>query len=92
VKSCACRIAIATTACPISGAVRFFRIWLRLLISWKAQLAAFIVHFLEPVKAVAAVPHHLAGLGHVAELIGQLQEPDLYADDLDWLLERKPEI
>ena len=46
------------------------------------QLAAFIVQLLEAVKAVAAVPHHLAGLADVAELLGQFQQPDLGPDDL----------
>src|ERR1700731_2647310 len=46
------------------------------------QLAAFVVKLLEAVKAVAAITHHLAGLAHVAKLLGKLQEPDLGADDL----------
>ena len=46
------------------------------------QLAAFVVQLLEPVEAVAAVPHHLAGLADVAELLGQFQQPDLHSDDL----------
>ncbi len=32
-------------------------------------------HGLERVEAVAAVAHHPAGSGHVAELLGQLQQP-----------------
>src|SRR4029077_545086 len=46
------------------------------------QLAAFIVQLLEPVEAVPAIPHHLAGLTDVAELLGQFQQPYLHADDL----------
>src|SRR5262249_47204665 len=46
------------------------------------QLAAFVVELLEPVEAVAAVAHHLAGLADVAELLGELQQPNLGADDL----------
>src|SRR5207237_8119302 len=49
------------------------------------QLAAFVVQLLEPIKAVAAVPHHLAGLADIAELLGQFQEPDLRSDDLLFL-------
>ena len=46
------------------------------------RVAAFVVEFLEAVEAVAAVSHHLAGLAHIAELFGELQEPNLGADDL----------
>jgi len=34
------------------------------------QLAAFVVALFEPVKAVPAVAHHLAGLADVAEWLG----------------------
>src|SRR6516225_12323565 len=33
------------------------------------QLATFVVQLLEPVKAVAAVAHHFAGLADIAELL-----------------------
>jgi hypothetical protein len=46
------------------------------------QLAALIVKLLETIKAVAAVPHHLAGLADIAELLGQLQQPALGSDNL----------
>src|SRR5215475_5514246 len=46
------------------------------------QLAALVLKLLEAVEAVAAVTHHLAGLADVAELLGELQKPDLGADDL----------
>ena len=49
------------------------------------QFAAFVVQLLEPVEAVAAVAHHLAGLADVAELLGQFQQPHLYPDDLLFL-------
>ncbi len=49
------------------------------------QLAAFVVQLLEPIKAVAAVAHHLAGLADIAELLGQFQEPDLRSDNLLFL-------
>ena len=49
------------------------------------QLAAFVVQLLEPVEAVAAVAHHLAGLADIAELLGQFQQPDLRSDDLLFL-------
>ena len=41
------------------------------------QLAAFVVKLLEAIEAVAAITHHLAGLAHIAKLLGKLQEPDL---------------
>jgi hypothetical protein len=46
------------------------------------QLAACIVKLLEAVEAVAAVAHHLAGLADIAELFGELQQPDFRPDDL----------
>jgi hypothetical protein len=49
------------------------------------QLAAFVVQLLEPIEAVAAVAHHLAGLADIAELLGQFQEPDLRSDNLLFL-------
>src|SRR5205085_699627 len=39
----------------------------------------------EPVEAVPAVAHHLAGLADVAELLGQFQQPSLHSDDLLFL-------
>src|SRR5262249_49781971 len=48
----------------------------------QGELAALLVEFLETVEAVAAVTHHLAGLAYIAELLGQLQQPNLGADDL----------
>jgi hypothetical protein len=38
--------------------------------------------FIEALEAIAAVSHHLAGLRHAAELLGQLQQADLGFDDL----------
>src|SRR5204863_7186103 len=49
------------------------------------QLAAFVVQLLEPIEAVAAVAHHLAGLADIAELLGQFQAPDLRSDNLLFL-------
>jgi hypothetical protein len=46
------------------------------------QLPAFVVQLFETVKAVPAVPRHLAGLAHIAELLGQLQQPYLRPNDL----------
>ena len=46
------------------------------------QLAALIIEFLQAVKAVAAVAHHLTGLADIAELLGQLQQTELGSDDL----------
>jgi hypothetical protein len=33
------------------------------------QLAAFVVQLFKAIEAVAAVPHHLAGLADIAELL-----------------------
>jgi len=44
--------------------------------------AARVVECLEAFKAVARVAHHLAGLAHIAELLGELPEPRLGTDDL----------
>jgi hypothetical protein len=43
---------------------------------------ALLVELLEAVEVIAAVAHHLAGLADVAELLGQLQQSNLGADDL----------
>jgi hypothetical protein len=48
----------------------------------QSEFAALLVELLEAVEAVAAVTPHLAGLAHIAELLGQLQQPNLRADDL----------
>src|SRR5437773_5993099 len=56
--------------------------WLLAADLLQRQLAAFVVELLEPVEAVAAVAHHLAGLADVAELLGELQQSDLGADNL----------
>src|SRR5215470_11584427 len=77
-----CPIANSTTACSISGAVRFFNTGLRPTNFLQRQFATFIVQILETVKAVAAVAHHLAGLADIAELLGKLQQANLCSDDL----------
>src|SRR6202022_3315060 len=46
------------------------------------QLAAFVIEFLEAVEAVAAIAEHLAGLAHIAELPGELQQAHLSFDNL----------
>src|SRR5262249_27319515 len=48
----------------------------------QCQFAAFVVQLLEAIKAVSAIPHHLAGLAYIAELLGQLQQSDLCPYDL----------
>ena len=53
------------------------------------KFAAGVVKLLETVKAVAAIAHHLAGLADIAELLGQLQQPNLGADDLLFLGHRR---
>ena len=47
----------------------------------KRQLPAFVVEIPEPVEAVPAVAHHLAGLADVAELPGQFEQAGLGAND-----------
>src|SRR5947208_16333883 len=56
--------------------------WLLAADFLQAQFAALVVELLEPVEAVAAVAHHLTGLADVAELLGELQQANLSADDL----------
>src|SRR6516225_8904782 len=74
-----CSIAIATTACSISGgAVLQHRLAPADLL--QCQFAAFVVELLEAVEAVAAIAHHLAGLADIAELLGQLQQTELGSD------------
>jgi len=46
------------------------------------QFPAGVIKLLEAIETVAAVAHHHAGLADVAELLRQLQQPDLDADDL----------
>src|SRR5262249_14619783 len=46
------------------------------------QLAACVVKLLGAIEAIAAVAHHLAGLADIAELFGELQQPNFRADDL----------
>src|SRR3954449_12458504 len=48
----------------------------------KGELAAGVVELLEAVEAVARGAHHLAGLAHVAELLGELQKAHFGPDDL----------
>ena len=47
----------------------------------KRQFAAFVVEILEPIEAVPAVAHYLAGLADVAELLGQFEQARLGAND-----------
>jgi hypothetical protein len=46
------------------------------------RLTAVFVQFLEPVEAVSAEAHHLAGLRDTAQGLRQLQQPQLVLDDL----------
>ena len=41
------------------------------------RFATFVVQLLEPVEAIPAVAHHLAGRADVAELLGQFKQSDL---------------
>ena len=53
------------------------------------QFAAGVIKLLETIETVAAIAHHFAGLADVAELLGQLQQPNLGADDLLFLGHRR---
>ena len=44
------------------------------------QVTAFFVEVAEAVEAVPRIAHHPAGLGHAAQLLGQLQQADLRLD------------
>src|SRR5437016_14676388 len=48
----------------------------------KGDLAALLVKLLKTIEAVPRVPHDLAGLADVAELLGQLQHANLGPDHL----------
>jgi hypothetical protein len=45
------------------------------------QVAALLVQLLKAIETIAAVSHDLASLAYTAELLGQLQQPDLGFDD-----------
>src|SRR6266487_4027024 len=77
-----CPMASATMTSSIPCGTRFFQNRLLAADLLQRQLAAFVVEFLEPVEAVAAVAHHLAGLADVAKLLGKLQQPNLGTDNL----------
>ena len=47
----------------------------------KRQFPAFVVEILEPVEAIPAVAHDLAGLADVAELLGQFEQAGLRPND-----------
>jgi hypothetical protein len=44
------------------------------------QIAAFLIEVSKAIETVAAVAHHPAGLGHAAQLLGQLQKADFGLD------------
>jgi len=48
-----------------------FQHWLLATDLLQRQLAAFVVKLLEAIEAVAAITHHLAGLAHIAKLLGK---------------------
>src|SRR6185312_432826 len=48
----------------------------------QGDLAAFVVQLLKAIEAVPAVAHDLASLGHVAELLGKLEEAGFGSNDL----------
>jgi hypothetical protein len=49
------------------------------------QLATFVIELLKPVKAIARVAEHFAGLADVTKLPGKLQQTNLGFDDLLFL-------
>src|ERR1700716_2968957 len=69
----------STIRASISGAVRFAKIGFLRRISCNASSPPL---FLEAVEAVAALAEHLAGLAHIAELPGELQQAHLSFDNL----------
>jgi len=69
-------------ASSISCDTRFSSTGFLRLISCRARFPAFVVKLLEAIEAVAAIAHHLAGLTHIAELFGKLQQPNFGPDDL----------
>jgi hypothetical protein len=77
-----CSMAMATTASSISGASHtVLQDGLAPRDLLQGKFAAFVVKLLEPVEAVAAVAHHLAGLADIAELFCQFEHANLGADD-----------
>ena len=56
--------------------------WLLAADLLQRQFAALVVKLLEPVEAIPAIAHHLAGLDDIAKLLGELQQSNLGADDL----------
>src|SRR6185369_7484899 len=48
----------------------------------QGKLTALVVELLKAIEAVPAIPHHFAGMAHTPKLLGQLEQPDLCADDL----------
>jgi hypothetical protein len=62
-----------------SSGVRFFKIGLRRVPA--APILPGLIKLLEAVKAVARISHHFAGLADIPELLGQLKQSYLGADD-----------
>jgi hypothetical protein len=50
--------------------------------AYQAHFRRLVVQLFEPIDAVWAAPHHLAGLADIAELLGQFQQSDLCPDNL----------
>ena len=66
----------------ISPATRFLSTGFCREIFGQRDLAALLVQLLEPIEAVPAVSHHLAGLADIAELLGEFEQANLGADNL----------
>ena len=76
------RSKFATTASSITGATRFFNRGFERLISMSAASSPSSVQLLEPKEAVTTSVRHLAGMAHIAKLLGQLQQTYFGTNDL----------
>lgn len=75
-------IAKAVTATSIASSTRFFRLGLRLLTSNRASTPPASLGGLIPIKGITRKSHHLAGLGNIAKLGGEIEKPGLVFDDV----------
>jgi hypothetical protein len=75
----------AFTTRPTSGRRAVLHDWLSPRQFLQRQFAAGVVELHETIENVPAVAHHFASLADVAELPGQLRQPNLGASDLLFL-------
>lgn len=57
------------------------RVWLSPRLLEEGLDAARLICFFVPVESVSADAHHLTGLRHIAQLLGQLQQAKLVLHD-----------